>query len=412
MAFANGYLSVISVRRDLPRLGRALSLAALLAPALFAGAGLGAQEASAGPAGAPDAWTGRLFFVNFPTERVVFLEDGQFKSDAFPHLPMSVRGVTDAQVAGAAFGLLGLVALPAIHEERADSLFLEEAVRGLAVLPDGRRILFTNPRGSSDARLVGVDGRTLDRLPFRGSDPDLSADGSRVLLAEGSLEKGKLKLAEFELATGKRTAFHIPGSESQYCPRRSPDGTRLAYLEGRPGRSQVVLLSLADQGRTAVTGPGLRPATLAWSPDGAVLYYACLKDRQLHRYTVASGRDEPITSGTFAKLFPTPAADGEHLLFCEATKAGESFQLGGRFVLRWMTLATGECVTLSISPPPKYLSAVSPALWQPPRPARADAAAPMSTPSPLPQGEVVPGATAPQEPRPAAAVEHPEEERP
>lgn len=308
---------------------------------------------------------GRLFFVNFPSERVFYIEDGVYKTDSLPHMPISSRGEGSAVAAGLCFGLLGAAAMPAIYKGRQNSLYPDEAVSGLAFFPDGNSVLFTYPKGGNKSRRIGVNGDKMNKFKFGGADPDISRDGKTVLLSSGEIRKGQGRIVQYNLSSNKQTDLAIPGNEPQFCPKLSPDGKQIVYLEGAHGEASLILCNLEGYGKTVLVGKQARPAHAAWSPDGKSVYYADLLDGQIHRFTIETREDVAVTLGPGTKLFPVPTRDGKALIFSNAESKGKDGTYGGQFHLKWLDLATGKVSAIELKEPPKYFSATSPAFWQP-----------------------------------------------
>jgi hypothetical protein len=318
-----------------------------------------------GAAEPPAHFRGRLFFVNFPSERVFYIEDGAYKTDSLPHLPISSRGEGGAFAAGFSFGILGAAALPAIYKGRQNSLYPDEAVSGLAFFPDGKSVLFTYPKGGDKSRRVGLDGTKMDKFKFGGADPDISRDGKRVLLSSGEIKKGKGRIVQYDLSTDKQTNLAIPGNEPQFCPKLSPDEKQIVYLEGPHGDANLVLCTLQGYAKTVLVGKQAKPVHAAWSPDGKAVYYSSASDSQIHRFTIETREDTTVTSGPGAKLFPVPTPDGKALIYSNAESSGKEGAYGGQFHLKWLDLATGTVSAIELKEPPNYFSATSPAFWQP-----------------------------------------------
>jgi dipeptidyl aminopeptidase/acylaminoacyl peptidase len=124
-------------------------------------------------------------------------------------------------------------------------------------------------RQVSDPR-VSPDGTTV---AFTVTDPDLEANrySRRVWLAPagGADASG----ADASSAGGEPWPFTGPGSE--YLPRWSPDGRRLAFATtDAGGRSEICVLPVAGGGeRLVVCAQDGAFTELAWAPDGSALAF-------------------------------------------------------------------------------------------------------------------------------------------
>lgn len=193
------------------------------------------------------------------------------------------------------------------------------------------------------------------------ADPQVSPDGRWVAYTVRStdLQKDKhavnLWLASWD---GRENRALTYGDKSQYSPRWSPDGKRLAFLSGRGDEDKGDQLWVLD-----LSGGEARPATdlkgevedFAWSPDGKHLVLAVhdpdladeekdkdkarppivitryyfkedrvgyLTDRHTHLFLLDldSGKTVQLTSGTHDELLPAFSPDGLSIAF--VTKRG------------------------------------------------------------------------------------------
>ena len=168
--------------------------------------------------------------------------------------------------------------------------------------PDGRRIIFTSQTGGNLGSLFwrAADGTGVAE-PLVASETIQRAssvlpDGSRLLFSEPT---GAMALS----LDGKRTVVPLMPAGSghiQDCVA-SPDGRWLAYVMPVAGTPQIFVSALSDPGgaRSQLTPSG--GSQPRWSADGRELFYAAL-DGSLTSVPVSAGGT--FTWGTPTKLFP------------------------------------------------------------------------------------------------------------
>jgi dipeptidyl aminopeptidase/acylaminoacyl peptidase len=109
------------------------------------------------------------------------------------------------------------------------------------------------------------------------SDIQAAPDGRRAVLRIGSVDAGQdtytadLYMLDLERGDLTRLTTHA-GAESR--PRFSPDGTRLAFLARRDGRTQIYALSLLGGGAAPLVSFDEAIEEFAWFPDGRRIVFA------------------------------------------------------------------------------------------------------------------------------------------
>lgn len=103
------------------------------------------------------------------------------------------------------------------------------------------------------------------------SDPQISPDGRRIVYVRTSANimtdarETNLWIVNFD---GTDDRALTSGHDNDTSPRWSPDGTRIAYLSGDEGHTQLYIRWM-DTGQTArLTEMENAPANISWSPDG------------------------------------------------------------------------------------------------------------------------------------------------
>ena len=112
-------------------------------------------------------------------------------------------------------------------------------------------------------------------------------------------------------------AQKLPGTDSYYQVRLSPDGGRLAYTVGDP-HSVLTVFDLQRGSRTRLTFEGTADDTFAWSPDGSRIAFAQRRSGPLNLYVKSSngsGPAELIYADAFDKSVNDWSPDGAFLLY-------------------------------------------------------------------------------------------------
>lgn len=118
------------------------------------------------------------------------------------------------------------------------------------------------------------------------ADPQISPDGKKIIylrnFADPMTDRRYSNLWIINTDGSDHRAL-TTGNRNDSSPRWSPDGTRLAYLSGDDGNTQIYIRWM-DSGQTArITNLEQSPNAFAWSPDGKRISYAALEpDKSLH----------------------------------------------------------------------------------------------------------------------------------
>lgn len=118
------------------------------------------------------------------------------------------------------------------------------------------------------------------------ADPQVSPDGKKIVylrnFADPMTDRRYSNLWIINTDGSGHRAL-TTGNRNDASPRWSPDGTRLAYLSGEDGNSQIYVRWM-DSGQTArVTNLEQSPSAFTWSPDGKRFSFAALvPDKSLH----------------------------------------------------------------------------------------------------------------------------------
>ena len=134
--------------------------------------------------------------------------------------------------------------------------------------------------------LAGTAQEKADRLEpmdvFRvqvASDPQISPDGKRVVYVRQSADISSDHRVSNLWVVNFDGSEHRPlttGTYNDSSPRWSPDGTRIAFISDRDGKSQVYVRWM-DSGQIAkLTDLENDPKGITWSPDGKQIAFTSL----------------------------------------------------------------------------------------------------------------------------------------
>lgn len=181
--------------------------------------------------------------------------------------------------------------------------------------------------------LYRVDDRGERRLTrgARLSDPDLTADGRRVVAVEALHGTNRLVIIELESGETRPLTTAEPGVHWAF-PRWAPGGDRVAVGRWEAGEYDVVVLDTLGNILHRVTEDRALDTAPAWSPDGRYLIFS--SDRSgipnLYAYDLAAGRAETgefapddvaraalyqVTNLLTGAFFPDVSPDGRWIYF-------------------------------------------------------------------------------------------------
>jgi len=186
---------------------------------------------------------------------------------------------------------------------------------------DGSTIAFASKRsGTFDLYAMNADGSGTRRLTSTKDDdgqPDWSPDGKRIVFTRGS--PGRL----FVMDAGGDGARRITaGLAEESEPAWSPDGRWIAYSRRVPGTSIRELWLVRPDGsqpRTLTKLGGVAQGP-AWSPDGQqIAFSANVGGNRFDIYTIgADGKDVQLVTSGDDSIEPAWSPDGKTIAFSEA----------------------------------------------------------------------------------------------
>ncbi len=145
----------------------------------------------------------------------------------------------------------------------------------LAVLLAACLVLGTTSWGNSKRVLTPEDVFHLEYA----SDPQISPDGRQVVYVRNWMDIMTDRRRSHLWIVGSDGSSHRPltsGDHNDGSPVWSPDGSKLAYLSGADGSSQIFLRWM-DTGQTARLAQLTEsPGGLSWSPDGRWIAFSML----------------------------------------------------------------------------------------------------------------------------------------
>ncbi len=179
--------------------------------------------------------------------------------------------------------------------------------------------LFLLKQDGSDRRLT--EG-------WRATDPDISADGRRVVFVTNRASTRTLRVADLapDGTIGKvRTLMTSAPYEQVYTPRFSPDGARVAMSVWTTGGYRDIRIVDVETGKTTdLQHDRAMDQQPVWAPDGRRLFY--VSDRtgiaNVYARDLSTGDERMVTNVRMGAYMPALSEDGRTLYYTGYSTTG------------------------------------------------------------------------------------------
>ena len=198
-----------------------------------------------------------------------------------------------------------------------------------SVAGDGRLAYVTYKGGSPEIWGQRKPGGPHVRLyPLAGKPeghcfcPVWSPDGKRLALVQGD-RRGNTDIVILEVESGK-----VRRLTDSNCintdPTWNPAGTSLAFTSDRAGGPQVFLMEDDGSNVRRLTQEGSYNASPVWSPAGSMIAYVSRFEGKfdLFVYNLGEGKSYQITTGVASSESPSWSPDERRLLFSSGSRGG------------------------------------------------------------------------------------------
>jgi len=198
-----------------------------------------------------------------------------------------------------------------------------------AVASDGRLAYVTYKGGAPEIWGQRTPGGPHVKLyPLSGKVeghcfcPSWSPDGRRLALVQGD-RRGNTDIVVLDVATG-RVRRLTDSNCINTDPSWNPAGTQLAFTSDREGGPQVYLMGDDGSNVRRLTQEGAYNASPAWSPSGAMIAYVSRFEGKfdLFVYKLGEGKSYQITTGIASSESPSWSPDERRIVFSSGSRGG------------------------------------------------------------------------------------------
>jgi len=202
---------------------------------------------------------------------------------------------------------------------------LNGEIVGLAWTPDSETLIYS--LNGSLWRLLAAGG-TPELLPF-GQDayaPSVARSGERLAYVHFAINRDIWRRDLVSPTKPRHDAIKlITSTKSQWMPRISPDGRRVAFGSDRSGTPEIWICESSGPNPVQMTFFG-GPATgmVHWSPDSRQLVFDSRASghSQLYILDANGGQPQPLPTGTTDAVDPFWSADGRWIYFTTENPLG------------------------------------------------------------------------------------------
>ena len=174
-------------------------------------------------------------------------------------------------------------------------------------------------RGGPQVKLYPIAGKTSEGHCFC---PSWSPDGKRLALVQGD-RRGNTDIVVLDMASGR--VRRITDSNCiNTDPSWNPAGTQLAFTSDREGGPQVFLMGDDGSNVRRLTQEGTYNGSPAWSPSGSMIAYVSRFEGKfdLFVYKLGEGKSYQITTGIASSESPSWSPDERRIVFSSGSRGG------------------------------------------------------------------------------------------
>ena len=197
------------------------------------------------------------------------------------------------------------------------------------VAADGRLAYMTYKGGSPEIWGQLTTGGPHVRIYPKGGKveghcfaPSWSPDGKRLAFVQGD-RRGNSDVMVLDLASG-RVRRLTDSSCINTEPCWNPAGTQIAFTSDREGTPQIYLMEEDGSNIRRLTQEGGYNASPAWAPGGSMIAYVSRFEGKfdLFVYKLGEGKSYQITTGVASSESPSWSPDERRLVFSSGSRGG------------------------------------------------------------------------------------------